>query len=240
MSNRNAYLGKDAELLFKNSIGNHSDIIDRIIDVFKIKGKFSQAINVGIYAEKADVKMNFSCGNNVDISIKAYKQAVAYNQLTRASINKFCKIFNLDCLDYLQNLVISKSRNVKSNLIPFEEQEKILSIFQPIAKEIVKWSFSNETTKELLVLYQREKNLMRIYVMKDILKTLKYDIIFTDKDNIIIGDYIVIQRKGGNGSLSKTIPKDSIKHPGNNIQLKLKIKDFVNGMKNYELASYFV
>ena len=64
---------------------------------------------------------------------------------------------------------------------------------------------------------------MRIYAMKDILKSLNYDIIFTNKCNIIIGNYIVIQRKGGNGSLSKTIPKDSIKHPGNNIQLKLKI-----------------
>ncbi|ABV74408.1 hypothetical protein A1C_00375 [Rickettsia akari str. Hartford] len=56
----------------------------------------------------------------------------------------------------------------------------------------------------------------------------------------IIGNYIVIQRKGGNGSLSKTILKDSIRRPGNNMQLKLKIKDFVNGMQDCELANYFV
>ncbi len=31
--------------------------------------------------------------------------------------------------------------------------------------------------RELLVLYQREENLMRIYAMKDILKSLNYDII---------------------------------------------------------------
>lgn len=78
---------------------------------------------------------------------------------------------NLDCLDYLQNLIINKSKNVKSNLIPSKEQEKILSIFQPIAKEIVKWSFSNKDTRELLVLYQREENVIRIYAMKDILKS---------------------------------------------------------------------
>lgn len=225
VSNRNAYIGKDAELLFKNSIVNYSDIIDKVRDIFGIKGSFLHAINIGMYAEKSDVKIGFSCGHNIDVSIKAYKKAFAYNQLTRASISNFCKVFNLDCLDYLQNLIINKSKNVKSNLIPLEEQEKILSIFQPIAKEIVKWSFSNEDTRELLVLYQREENLMRIYAMKDILKSLNYDIIFTNKGNIIIGNYIVIQRKGGNGSLSKTIPKDSIKHPGNNIQLKLKIKD---------------
>ncbi|QQV74531.1 hypothetical protein H6P87_00065 [Rickettsia tillamookensis] len=240
MDNGNAYIGKNVEILFKNSISERIDIIDKIKDIFKIEGDFLHAINTGIYAEKADVKMSFSCSYNLDVSIKAYKQAIAYNQLTRASISNFCKTFNLNCLDYLQNLIISKSRNVKSNLIPLEEQEKVLSIFQPIAEKMVKWSFSNETARELLVLYQREEKLMRIYVMKDVLKALNYDIIFTNKGNIIIGNYIVIQRKGGNGSLSKTIPKDSIRHPGNNIQLKLKIKDFVNGMKDCELANYFV
>ncbi|BBJ31108.1 hypothetical protein RAS_02170 [Rickettsia asiatica] len=78
------------------------------------------------------------------------------------SISNFCKTFNLNCLDYLQNLIINKSRNVKSNFIPLEEQEKVLLIFQPIAEEMVKWSFSNETARELLVLYQREEKLMRI------------------------------------------------------------------------------
>lgn len=238
--NRNAYIGKNVETLFRNSIGDHKDIIDKIRDVFKIEGRFLHAINTGIHAEKVDVKMGFGCGHNIDVNIKAYKQAVAYNQLTRTSISNFCKVFKLDCQDYLENLIVNKSKNVKSALIPLEEQQKALSIFQPISKEMVKWSFSNKAARELLVLYEREESLMRIYVMKDVLKALNYDIIFTNKGNIIIGDYIVIQRKGGNGSMSKTIPKFSIKHPGNNIQLKLKVKDFVNGMQNYELASYFI
>jgi len=238
--NRNAYIGKNVETLFKNSIGDHIDIIDKVIKAFKIEGRFLHAINTGIHAEKVDVKMGFSCGHNIDVNIKAYKQAVAYNQLTRTSISKFCNIFDLDCLEYLQNLIVNKSRNVKSFLIPVEEQEKALSIFQPISKEMVKWSFSTKPSRELLALYEREKSQMRIYVMKDVLKALNYNIIFTNKGNIIIGDYIVIQRKGGNGSMSKTIPKDSIKHPGNNIQLKLKVNDFVKGMQDCELASYFI
>lgn len=55
MGNRNAYIGKDAELLFKNSIVDHSDIIDKVRDIFGIKGNFSHAINTGMYREKADV-----------------------------------------------------------------------------------------------------------------------------------------------------------------------------------------
>lgn len=238
--NQNAYIGKNVETLFKNSIGDHIDILNKIRDSFKIEGRFLHAINTGIHAEKADVKMGFSCGHNIDVNIKSYKKAVAYNQLTRTSIKNFCKVFNLDCLDYLEMLIVNKAKDVKSLLIPIEEQQKVLSIFQPIAKEMVKWSFSNSTARELLVLYEREKSEMRIYTMKDILKALNYEIIFTKKGNIIIGEYIVIQRKGGNGSMSKTIPKCSIKHPGNNIQLKLKVKDFADGMQRYELANYFI
>ncbi len=46
------------------------------------------------------------------------------------------------------------------------------------------------------------------------------------RGNILIGKSVVIQRKGGNGVHSKDIPKDSLKHPGNNIQIKLRMKTF--------------
>ncbi len=39
VSNRNA-IGKNAELLFKNSIVDHSDLIDKVRDIFGIKGNF--------------------------------------------------------------------------------------------------------------------------------------------------------------------------------------------------------
>ncbi|HJD60690.1 MAG TPA: hypothetical protein LFV90_00650 [Rickettsia endosymbiont of Columbicola hoogstraali] len=96
VGNRNAYIGKDAELLFKNSIINHSDIIDKVKDIFGIKGNFSYAINTGMYTEKADVKIGFSCGHNIDVSIKAYKQAVAYNQL----------IYSMNFKNWLRSLLL--------------------------------------------------------------------------------------------------------------------------------------
>ena len=234
MNNRNAYIGKNVETLFKNSIGNHLDIINKIKDVFKIKGRFLDAINTGMHAEKVDVKIGFSCGHYIDVSIKAYKAKIAYNQLTRTSLYNFCKTFDLDCLEYLQNLFINKAKKVSSSLFPIEEQQKALSIFQPISKKMLKRSFSNKTARELLALYEREKSEMRIYVMKDVLKNLDQDITFTNKGNILIGKFIVIQRKGGNGiHVHGTVDKDNLKHPGNNIQLKLKVKDFVDGMQNY-------
>ncbi|WP_341755344.1 hypothetical protein [Candidatus Tisiphia endosymbiont of Ptychoptera albimana] len=59
--NRNAYIGKNVEVLFKNSIGDHQKIIQKIQENFKIQGDFVAAICSGVHNEKVDVKMEFSC-----------------------------------------------------------------------------------------------------------------------------------------------------------------------------------
>ena len=70
---------------------------------------------VALRARKADVIMGFSCGRNVDANIKSYKEAAAYNQLTRTSLSRFCNRFNIDCFDLLQDLFIKKAKIFKSN-----------------------------------------------------------------------------------------------------------------------------
>ncbi len=76
--------------------------------------------------------------------------------------------------------------------------------------------------------------------MKEVFKKLNKTLTFTKKGNIAFGETIVLQRKGGNGVHSKDIPKDSLKHPGNNVQLKLKMKEFVKIMEPVLLASYHI
>ncbi|MFU7501525.1 MAG: hypothetical protein ACJBCI_07810 [Candidatus Tisiphia sp.] len=106
--NRNAYIGKNVEVLFKNSIGDHQKIIQKIQENFKIQGNFITAICSGVHNEKVDVKMEFSCGRNIDANIKAFKTGL--NQLTRTTPEKFCEKFNLDCLTWLQNLLVEKAK----------------------------------------------------------------------------------------------------------------------------------
>ena len=113
MTNRNAYIGKNVETLFKNSIGDHKDIVEKIRNAFNIEGGFVTAISSGIHNEKVDIKMEFSCGRNVDANVKAYKKTIAYNQLTRTTLANFCNKFNLDCLDLLQDLFIKKAKHIR-------------------------------------------------------------------------------------------------------------------------------
>lgn len=54
------------------------------------------------------------------------------------------------------------------------------------------------------------------------------NISFTKRsNNIQIGDYVVIQRKGSKRE-SKGIPIDSLKHKANDVQIKMHIKKFFN------------
>lgn len=59
MTNRNAYVGKNVETLFKNSIGDHKDIVEKIRNAFNIEGRFVTAISSGIHNEKVDIKMEY-------------------------------------------------------------------------------------------------------------------------------------------------------------------------------------
>jgi len=90
-NNRNAYVGMNVESLFKNSIGDNPNVVDILKKEFNIEGRYLSSIKSGIHGEKADVKMSFACGHNIDVNIKSYKQDSAFNQLTRTSVKSFSK-----------------------------------------------------------------------------------------------------------------------------------------------------
>ena len=240
-NNSNSHIGKNVEALFKNSVGDHPSVIKTLQDLFKIEGRFITAITTGLEGEKADVKMNFACGRNIDVNVKSYKKASAFNQLTRSSVTRFCKLFDVNDSDKdsLENIVVEKSKNVGNPLFSEIDSDKWKSFFESHAYDILKWCFSYKPSREILVLFCRDDFKMRIYPMKSVLNTLPKKITFT-KGGFNIGQCVSFQRKGGNGKLSKSIPKHSINHPGNNIQLKLKIKKFIMLMESVKIDEYSI
>ena len=239
--NRNAHIGRNVESLFKNSIIDHPSVINNIKDRFKISGDYEAAITSGIHGEKADVKLGFSCGHNIDANIKAYKGS-GFNQLTRASVSRFADLFNLNENEQrnLEEIVTEKSKNTKNHLFVRKDDIVIWNhFFNTNLKKILKWGFSFKSSREILVLYSRDANTMRIYTMKDVLSKIPKKVTFT-RGGANIGGCVLLQRKGGNGSLSKTIPKHDIKHPGNDIQLKLKVSKLVNLLEDVIVAEYIV
>ncbi len=240
-NNRNAFAGMNIQILFKNSIVDHPAIIKKLKESFNIQGALSNTAGGGIYGDKSDVRINFACDHYIDANVKGFKNNVAFNQLGRTSVSRFCEIFNINSTDQqeLENIVVAKSRNPKNSLFSEEQQSKWGKFFKANAKNIIKWGFSRNPNREILVLYNRDTSIFKIYLMKEVLNTLPTDVIFT-RGGFNIGDCISFQRKGGNGSMSRTIPKTSIKHPGNNVQLKVKINKIIPMLESIKIAEYIV
>jgi hypothetical protein len=239
MKNKNAFIGRNNELLIKNSIVDHPTVIKKIQERFNIKGALENTAGGGIYGDKSDMRINFTCGHYIDANIKSYR--IGFNQLRRTSVSKFCSDFSLDLQDKeeLQNIVVAKSKNTKNPLFSKEQEIKWGEFFRKNAKHILKWGFSDNPNREILVLYDRDTSMVRIYHMKDVLQKLSTELTFT-KGGFNIGNCISFQRKGGNGSLSKNIPKTTIQHPGNNVQLKIIINKLLPIIESVKLAEYTI
>jgi hypothetical protein len=116
------------------------------------------------------------------------------------------------------------------------DETMIIAAIAPIARAIVHFSLARMENPELLVLYNRSTNQMNLYDMKDLLDNLDYEVNISGRGVIKIGRFITIQRKGGNGVHSVHIPKTSLAHPGNNLQVKMKVGTFV--LETAPLVSY--
>lgn len=240
-NNKNAFAGMNIEVLIKNSIVDHPAVIKKLKERFNMQGALANTAGGGIYGDKSDVRINFTCGHYIDANVKGFKNKVAFNQLARTTVSKFSDDFGLNSADKqeLENIVVAKSKNPKNSLFSEEQWQKWGKFFKANAKNLLKWGFSKNPNREILVLYNRDTSIVKIYPMREVLNTLPTDITFT-KGGFNIGGCISFQRKGGNGSLSKHIPKTTIQHPGNNVQLKVKINKLTPILELVKLAEYTI
>ena len=234
MDNKNAEKGKKSELLFKNSIKKQTDVLSRLKEHFNIKGDFATSYATGPELGKSDVILQFSDPRGLGVNIKAYK--AGYNQVTRLKISAFCQQFNLGSFQTLLEEAVVRVAGKRGRFILETDEDLVRNAFSPIAKDILHFALSRLENPELLVLHDAKANQMNLFDMNLLLKNLNYNISFSRSGLIQIGEYFKIQRKGGNGVHSLHIPKTDLLHPGNNIAVKMNVKDYVRG--NKPLASY--
>lgn len=228
MTNKNAIAGKNVETLFCNSVGDHQSVIEILKKSFGIDGRYLHSMKTGIHGEKCDVKMSFADGRNIDANIKAYKPKSMFNQMTRTSLKNFGETVGIseNDIEELKTLFLQKAEDTNRPLIPMSLRNKWREIIEERAKKIVKWSLSMHESREILVLYDRDESIIRIYRMSDFLNGISYAVGFTPKGNFLIGSCIQIQRKGGDGNITR-VPKTNLAHPSNHVQVKLDIRAFL-------------
>lgn len=222
--NQNALIGMDVERLFKNSIGHHNEVLDALRLHVGIQGVYAKSFSTGTDAGKSDVIVRFTDAT-LSANIKAYK--TGFNQLTRTTISSFCKEFNIGQLQKLFEEGAVRVAGKLGRFILASDETAIIEAISPLARDVVHFSLARMENPELLVLYNRTTNVMHLYDMKDLLDNLDYEVTISGRGVIKIGKFITIQRKGGNGVHSTHIPKSSLAHPGNNLQVKMKVGTFV-------------
>ena len=122
MTNSNADIGKNVEILFRNSIGNYPDVIDEIKRYYRIRSGYRTAIISGRQGDKADVKIEFENGYNIDANIKSVNtSARAQNQLTRKKIAPFCELFALQSAEKLiKDSFVARARKQSKQSFSFD------------------------------------------------------------------------------------------------------------------------
>lgn len=243
MKNTNAATGKKGETLFRDSLADYPEVIEKIRIAYKIPADFTGTMRTST-GEKCDVKVDFD-GRNIDASIKSYaKHDEGFNQIARWSIDNFAKNFGIsDAIrEDLRNLVVAKSHNPRKNhLFPLDKRDEYREIFEPLSRDLIKKSFSNHPSREILVLFDEQERTIRIWRMYYVVNRISTDIDYSPRGgNMVIGGCFEFQRKGGNGEKYKSIPKTSPTHPGNGVQTKLRMKKFIELHYQNMLVEYQV
>ncbi|GHT04791.1 hypothetical protein AGMMS5026_06860 [Endomicrobiia bacterium] len=97
----------------------------------------------------------------------------------------------------MENIVVAKVRSPKNPLFSEQNRNKWGNFFRDKAKDLLKWGFAKNSSREILILYDRCTSIVRIYAMKEVLSKLSTEIRLTKGFNI--GECVSFQRKGGNG-----------------------------------------
>jgi hypothetical protein len=227
--NENPAIGTAAERLFKNSVGRHPEVLTAIKTHFNVGGNFARSYMTGTDAGKSDVIVAFDDQTRISANVKAF--SAGFNQLTRTTIASFCTEFALGALRPTLEAGAIRKAGRTGKFIADGERALVLAAFGPIARRIVHYSLANLENPELLVLYDRGPNRMHIYDLADVLANLDYTTTISARGTIKIGEYVTVQRKGGNGVRFNHIAKTSLAHPGNNLQVKMKVKAFVQNVE---------
>jgi hypothetical protein len=222
----NPEIGSATERLFKNTIRNKPDVIERLREYFNIEGQFAHSYLTGTDSGKSDVILRFTDGRSLSANVKAY--SAGFNQLTRLKIASFCDEFELQHLRKIFEDGALRVSRKEGRFISSDDEAEITNTIGPLAKQIVHFSIARLENPELFVLYNRKTSTMHLFDMREILANLDYSVSVTPRGVIRIGEFVTIQRKGGNGVKFAHVPKTSLAHPGNDLQIKMTVGSVVD------------
>ena len=233
----------------RNSLPHHPRAFNKVKRVAGIPDSASlsneESDNVGLYKRKTDVVFNF--GEEyplLRITVKSFSPTAGYNHIGRKALSVFCAENRIKASDhkFLESLFLRKAkapRGRRTHLVEVGEQDRVRQIFNHT--EAGASALLGADHPQIFAVYCIEKSTWHLYdIQKQVLPIIRQSTITftTTGRNIVLGDYIVLQRKGSQaGEHSGGHPITDIRHRANDVQVKMRVKRFFDEV---EPLAYFV
>lgn len=248
MNNKtNTAQGTEVENRFADSIFKQPVALNNMLESIgydEAIGKDAWISVIGGAKRKTDVVIDFGDAIElapVRVTIKSFSGG-GYNQIGRQKLPAFCtrNQINKTDQDFLEKLILRKADaaekgDKKRALVDKREQARIREIFEDIEPGIS--SIRGNDYPQVLALYSVDLKKFHLYNICQQVEPLisGRTISFTAPGgNIQFGDYVAIQRKAGDKS--KKFSLDDIRHPANEVQIKMWVKKFFDRVE--PVASY--
>lgn len=198
---------------------------------FNVQGRLRARKN----GTKTDIFIQINKQEEIGVSIKSSTKT-SFHQVDRRRLEEWRNFLNMpdDIFETIKEAILRVAKNSRAKFILEKDRDRIKEFFVAHLSEVINEIFRRGEEK-LKLLFINDKRKRRIYIfrMDDVIKFLVENITnnvcFTEKGIIRLGEFVTIQRKGGNGK-HITTPKTDWSHPGNQLQFKfspLKFAEYV-------------
>lgn len=200
-----------------------------------------------IRACKDDIKTDIFIEDDLKIGISLKSTtATSFHSLDRKNLENWKKLLRMpdDIFKIIKEAILRVAKSPRDSFILEENRNKIKDFFAMHATQIVNEIFTRGE-KELKLLMINDKREHKIYVYKInevidfLLIDIRNNIKFSSKGIIRFGNFITVQRKGGDSSHIK-ISKINWSHPGNQLQFKFSPLRFVEHIEENKCIKYCV
>ncbi|MEM1677566.1 MAG: hypothetical protein QXU63_05625 [Nitrososphaerota archaeon] len=241
---KEARIGLDSEEDIINRINNDSEFRNTLRKYIIYLGFTPEG---EIIARKDRIKTDIliKINGEIGISVKSSTKT-SFHNLDRRRLENWKELLDMpdEIFKTIKEAILRVARNSRDKFILEADRVRIKEFFTRHLKTIIDEIFrKGEQTLKLLMINDKQERKIYIYNMDEVLDFLYNNAIgkinFSNKGIIKLGDFITVQRKGGNGK-RVTIPKTDWNHPGNQLQFKFSPLQFAKYVAEKRPIKFYV
>lgn len=217
--------GYKTEELFVELINTNIQFECATKDFLNVSNEIDLSAVVLTGVQKGDVELRFSNGTKIEASVK--KSTVDFSQLDRRWLSSLVSSINVpnDIASKIQEGLDSMrlKQGEQQQLILSKYKNDIVEFFQNNIEIFMNEMFTRQNSKvSLFVVYNPDTMTWYLLHMSDVLTFASTQIVDVSNKGVLkFGDFITMQRKGGDGNVTR-VPKSDPTHPSNQLQVKIK------------------